>query len=479
MIDFLSRRRYEYYSIKDTGLKDIRLPGNGQREKERIIVVDDLYLLDNAEDREKYYPVLSLLANRTDIWLILISRCPIPGWLKPLYIKQIFVIINGNELCFTEEDEDNYFEKWELSPMRESMKRIRELGNGHPLFSRIVAMQLQKLDKGIGSNTERLKVEYDAIELARRDFWDYLEIYVYDQWSMELQEFLMDISVVEEFDQQMARLITKKNDVGRIILLAQETGDFLIENSKNDAIIYELHIPMKLSMRRRLGRRCTQMHIDGLYYSAGSSYELMGAVPEALSMYEKCHNEESISRLLTLNARKYPGCGYYWELRRYYLALSKEVIQNSPELLAGMSMLHSILLNDEESERWYQVLVEYARTHTGREKKEAQARLLYLDITLPHRGTVQTAEIINNVGNLITDRKNFLPEMSLTNNQPSMMNGGKDFCEWSRRDKELAKSTGKIIELVLGRFGKGLVSIALAESYFEKGMDSYEVWYYV
>ena len=55
------------------------------------------------------------------------------------------------------------------------------------------------------------------------------------------------------------------------------------------------------------------------------------------------------------------------------------------------------------------------------------------------------------------------------------MNGGKDFCEWSKHDRELAKSIGKIVEFVLGKYGKGLVNLALAESFFEKGGDNYEV----
>ena len=53
--------------------------------------------------------------------------------------------------------------------------------------------------------------------------------------------------------------------------------------------------------------------------------------------------------------------------------------------------------------------------------------------------------------------------------------GGKDFCEWSRHDRELAKSIGRLIETVLGKFGKGLINLALAESFFEKGEDSYEI----
>ena len=55
------------------------------------------------------------------------------------------------------------------------------------------------------------------------------------------------------------------------------------------------------------------------------------------------------------------------------------------------------------------------------------------------------------------------------------MNGGKDFCEWSKRDRELARSIGKVVEFILGRYGKGMVDLALAESFLEKGEDNYEV----
>ena len=68
-----------------------------------------------------------------------------------------------------------------------------------------------------------------------------------------------------------------------------------------------------------------------------------------------------------------------------------------------------------------------------------------------------------------------MPEFSVTSNQPSLMNGGKDFCDWSKHDREIAATAGKLVSAFLGRYGKGLVSAALAESFFEKGGDPYEV----
>lgn len=175
------------------------------------------------------------------------------------------------------------------------------------------------------------------------------------------------------------------------------------------------------------------------------------------------------------NARKSPNSAYFYELKQYYLALPEESVKKSPELMCGMSMLQSLLLNPEESERWYQELQAYADSHQGSSRRIAKNNLLYLEIGLPHRGSVDMVNIMKQAYRLVFDRQATLGELSVTSNQPSMMNGGKDFCEWSKKDRELAGKIGKLVEFVLGKYGKGLVNLALAESFFEKGEDNYEV----
>ena len=73
------------------------------------------------------------------------------------------------------------------------------------------------------------------------------------------------------------------------------------------------------------------------------------------------------------------------------------------------------------------------------------------------------------------DKKITIPEFSVTSNLPSIMNGGKDFCRWSKEDEKMAKTVGWAVSLVLGDYGKGLVNLALAESFLEKGRDNQEV----
>lgn len=486
VMDFLARRRYRYYSAVDNDTlqnleEDAAELGqgsdlSGRWGKQPVVVVDDLNLLDMADNMEQWYAILERLARMKSVWLILISRSPVPRWLKPLYFQYLFVVVNEDALRLTDKEKQAYFEKWDISMPDERKERIWKLARGYPMFLRVLVMQMKELC----SNQEQGSINYKAaeqaaIEQAQKDLCDYLESHVYDQWNIELQEFLMDISVVECFDLQMAQIVSKKSNAGQLISLAQEAGNFLEEHGSGDTVVYRLRKYMKQTLMRWLFRKTSCVHIDGLYNSAGSVYESRGDIPMALCMYELCHNEEGISRLLIQNARKNPGMGHYFELRKYYLALPEETIRESAELLCGMSMLHSILMDVDESERWYQELEQYAKLQTGNKRRVAQARLLYLDIGLPHRGTMRMTDLIKRAGIWLVESRMELPELSVTNNQPSIMNGGKDFCEWSRHDRELAKSIGKLVEQVLGRWGKGLVSLALAESFFEKGGDRYEI----
>lgn len=480
--DFLARRRYQYYSIADHSEDELAGEMEAMQEeediacwgKQPIVVIDDLHLLDTEDSRERWYAILQALIKRKGLWLIMISRSPVPRWLKSLYVKYLFIVIEEETLRLTEKERPEYFRIWEFRISQEYADRIWNMARGYPLFLRFLALQVKRLETDLATDADR-DAETTALEVARRDAWDYLEAHVYDQWNIELQEFLMDVAVVEQFDLQMAQFITKNNAAGHWISMAQEVGNFIEEKEMGGTTVFQLRKEMRESLLRRLFRKRSRSHIDMIFYNAGSVYELRGDVPTALRMYEKCQNEEGISRLLIQNVRKNPGAGYYYELKDYYLALSEETIKDSAELMCGMSLLHSILMNIEESERWYRELERYMKRQTGSGRRMARVRLLYLDIALPHRGIIQMTNLLKRASVLLTEERTQLPDFSITNNQPSMMNGGKDFCEWSRHDRELANSIGKLVELVLGRSGKGLVSLALAESFFEKGADSYEV----
>ena len=445
----LGRKTYYYYSAKETSAEQILIPKD---DKHHIIVIDDLYNIMDDGQREAYAETLRLLMQCRNIWLIMISRCAIPQWLMSLHVDNAFLIIEEEDLMLDRCGQDAYFEKWNIKMSMEQAKKIWQTAGGNPLFLRFVALA--------GGDVRQ----------AVDDLWKYF-LYIYDQWDTELQEFMMEISVLERFDASMAQVATGRRNVRQLLKRAQETGNFLKETNGT----YEYNFILQAHMNTLLERKFDAEQMARIYYNAGHMYEMYGDILNALKMYEAGGDEKSILRLLTANARQNPATGHYFGLRRYYLMLPEESICTSPVLMAGMSMLQSMLMNTEESERWYHLLEGYAAKSEGSAKREAKSRLLYLDIGLPHRGIVQILDFMRHAGTLLKEGKAMLPEFSVTSNLPSLMNGGKDFCEWSKKDKALAASAGKLVEFVLGKYGKGLVSIALAESYFEKGQDSGEI----
>lgn len=455
----LKGQNYTHYPVDKTRPEDIVIPARGG-----IVILDNLYALTDQRDREAYAVIIEKLLELPNVWLILISRTHILKWLYPFHIKYVFLTIEEQDFLLTKEEQIQYFDMWSLVFENRQLEYLWKLGQGNPLFLRIIALRAQK-----SKNVRELD---SAIEQGRVDLWDYLSAHVYEQWNMELQEFLMETAIVEEFDTQMATMITGKSNVERLLFEAGEIGNFLLQKENG---FYYYKQGFNCSMQRRLQYTYSDAKKNKLFYNAGHCYEIRNELHKAIKMYDKCEDTDSKARVLITNAREHPGSGNYFAMKQYYLALPDEAVEQSPVLMCVMSMLQSMLLNPEQSEYWYEKLTEYARTHKGTAKKEAKMRLMYLDIALPHRGSDRLAEILKNAGTLIMNRELILPEFSVTSNLPSMMNGGKDFCEWTKKDRELAGSIGKLVELAMGRSGKGLVSLALSESFLEKGADNYQV----
>ncbi|EET60252.1 transcriptional regulator, LuxR family [Marvinbryantia formatexigens DSM 14469] len=487
--DVLARRPYEYYPAAETEPEDIRTEpekiktelaktgrrpektaaaedraektatkeesGTEETEAERIVVIDGLHGVTLQTRQEEYAALIKKLLGQERVRLLLISRAPVPGWLLPLHMEYRFVEIAERDFYFTQKEQEEYLERCGIYLEPDAAGQAWELAKGHP-----AALRLLVMEKG-------------DIRLAVKNMWLWLENHVFDQWEAELQEFLMETSIVENYTRELAGMLTGRNNVDELISRAEELGNFMTKTGQDG--VWEYRWGMRQAMRQRIRKKYNSKEIQRLYSNAGLYYEMHGQIREALDAYETCRDEESVLRVLCANARRNPAAGAYFELREYYLSLPEETVMKNPALISYMSMLHSILMDEEKSEYWYRMLEKYAGEHGGSEKREAKRWLVYLDIALPHRGSAGLIPLLKSAGSMAAGHRTALPELSVTTNLPSLMNGGKDFCEWSKRDKELAASIGKAVSLALGEYGKGLVPLALAESGLEKGADSFEV----
>ena len=137
---FLAGKRYCYIDLAKSGIAElarmVQEKTDAAVEKastQTVFVIDDLHVLETQEDRNACGEMIEELSGRKDVWLILISRAPVPKWLKSAFVRYIFVTIGEEELCLTGKELDTYLEKWELYPTEAACTRIRDLGYGYPL----------------------------------------------------------------------------------------------------------------------------------------------------------------------------------------------------------------------------------------------------------------------------------------------------------------------------------------------------------
>lgn len=451
---YLANRKYCYISCAVEDADGTGIAGTG---RDLVIVMDDLQLLENVQQRRQ---VLDL-AGQKESWLILIGRSPVPSWLMQSYIREGFLMITEEDLRLGQTEIAAYLRTQQVSFTEEDLAFICEKSQGNAYIVRHAALKMRE-GKAMG---QELRKE------IRSAFEDYLENCVMVQWDSDLLEFLMQVSVTEEFTLPLAEMITGNCRADCLLQRAAEAGNFL----SCEHGVYRLRPVLAGALKKRAEKVYGPKKMMDFVYNAGLYYEMHDEIVPALTMFERCGRRERVRELLIRNARLNPGNGHYFELRQYYLRLTEAEIAQSAVLMAGMSMMYSLLMQEEESEYWYGKLKSYAEMSKGGQKREALSWLVYLDIALPHRGSADMIEIMKRVPSLLFDKGISLPEFSVTSNCPSTMNGGKDFCHWSKNDRKLAVSIGKLVERVLGSYGRGFVKAALAESLYEKGEDTYEV----
>lgn len=429
--------------------------------KQQVVIIDDITWIIEEESRQY---IIKLIEHR-EKQVIMCGRARLPEWLKTSCIKHRFLLADKKDLELGVIQTEKLLEAYQVELSQEQISEINKDTKGHVLCTLMIAYQMQN------------KEHYSEVvrEAARLDVFHYYNQALFEKWRPDIRELLMAVSNFQSFCVELAENITGNKMTANLLHIAMAIGDFLI---KHEDGTYEMLPMLRLYLLWKQSleeNRHTQREI---FVRAALYYENNDKIEEALFFYDKAADGESVSRLLIRNASRHPGSGHYFETRKYYFSLPEEKLETSPVLMSGISMLYSLLMQPETSEYWYKKLqfFEQNMADDREEKKEARRRLIYLDIALPHRGSLSMVDILKKVAVFITDRKMTIPEFSVTSNLPSIMNGGKDFCEWSKSDRELARVMKKPIELILGEWGAGLINISLAESFFEKGeRDIYEI----
>lgn len=414
--------------------------------------------LPSLRDPAAQNALCAAIRAHSEMHFVLLSRGPLPGWLMPFEFSGMLSVIGQKDLLLDRAAMQQMLEEAGAPP--EALAAAERDFKGYAITLRMLCRRLAQGKAYTGE-------VYTAV---KRELFVYYDDAVFRRFSLPMRQMLLYASILDGFDMELAKMVSGDPHAGeRMGELLRDTT--MLESDGLDSYHFQ---PIFLEfLRWETKRKLTAEEQREACSRAALYYELHEDAAHALDFYARAGEQHKLSEILIKNANLHPGVGHYYELEKYYYALPRTEVLRSPALMCAMSMLTSMCLDYETSEMWYQELQHYAAglRRTDSEYKEVQGRLAYLDIALPQRGSRGLIEVIANVFRVMSDRQLSVPSFSVTSTLPSIMNGGKDFCEWSKKDELLYATMRRPVEAVLGRDGVGLADCSICESKFEKGED--------
>lgn len=423
----------------------------------KILFVDDLQMMQEEKDLQA---LCSLIRENPDRRFILASRGLPPGCLMAFQYTGLMSVLHADVLLFDREDIRKLFQEWEVPVTDSELSGVTKESIGHPLG---VVITIRHMAEGQTFGPE-------LVAGAFREVFRYFETAIYKRFDLNIRRFLLELAPFEQFDLDMARIVSGDPRVGEMLDWLQRNTTML---RYDETQRFHFWPQFRAFLMWEMDRECPEEKKKTLYSRGGMYYELKEDFVHAMDCYIRGGDHSKVSELLIRSAELHPGMGHYYEMEKYYHSLPEKEILASPALMQAMSMLCAMEMDYEKSEQWYEALKLFAeqcdRMDAG--GRQARSRLAWLDISLPQREVSGLTDTIPAVFRLLRGKEITLPPFSVTSTLPSIMNGGKDFSDWSKKDDMLYQVLRIPVEAVLGKDGVGLADCAIAESKFEKGED--------
>lgn len=422
-----------------------------------ILFVDDLQMMQEEKDLQA---LCSLIRENPDRRFILASRGLPPGCLMAFQYTGLMTVLHADVLLFDREDIRKLFQEWEVPVTDSELSGVTKESIGHPLG---VVITIRHMAEGQTFGPE-------LVAGAFREVFRYFETAIYKRFDLNIRRFLLELAPFEQFDLDMARIVSGDPRVGEMLDWLQRNTTML---RYDETQRFHFWPQFRAFLMWEMDREYPEEKKKTLYSRGGMYYELKEDFVHAMDCYIRGGDHSKVSELLIRSAELHPGMGHYYEMEKYYHSLPEKEILASPALMQAMSMLCAMEMDYEKSEQWYEALKQFAEQCDRMDAGGRQARscLAWLDISLPQREVSGLTDTIPAVFRLLRGKEITLPPFSVTSTLPSIMNGGKDFSDWSKKDDMLYQVLRIPVEAVLGKDGVGLADCAIAESKFEKGED--------
>ena len=429
-------------------------------EREALLVIDGL---DPASDMNTAELTALLAGLGEGQCAILAGRGQMPAELHSLCASGVIATLDRDFIMFDPEEIVQLFLEYGIELLPPEVRLIREQLWGWAFSLHMLAQQILRR----GREPFRARIDDTRADIKRILITD-----VVLAFPEQERQLLYSLSPFERFSEDMARLVTGRNDAPRLMEEIARKSHLLLRSGED---VYTFIPIVRQALFAQLRSLYTQDYINGQYKRAALYEELQNRIPQAISYYKQLGDVEKIRELLIRDTFNRLADGDYVDLRDGYALLREETILTYPELIKGKCIIECLQGHAEESERWYEALEAFIRRTPARDARRQTAleARAYLDLSLAHRGSRNTLKRLLAVARApgLLRSAAWRNGFSVSGNSVSLLNGGLDFCRWVPHGWSIYRLFRQPIELALGRSGSGVSDVAIAECELESRLD--------
>lgn len=261
------------------------------------LVLDDMHLIENSEILKSLPAVLKRLPR--SFATLILSRREIPVEFLPLLRNEEIQLITPDQLRFSEEEIRRYFG---------SLGRFLT-----PEESKFAFMSTDGWAIGVNAIAKSGQIELGA---GHYIFSAYFEQHLWNDWDPALQEFCLRTSIVDEFDPELARRLSGREDAEAVMEDLSRTNNFLSRLHENT---YRYHHLFQDFLREKAAAELT---VSMLYKEAANYYRDHEDYIRALRFWFMSGDYEGIDAFLFLFLfRGYQnGVAHYADFLRGFFA---------------------------------------------------------------------------------------------------------------------------------------------------------------
>jgi LuxR family maltose regulon positive regulatory protein len=299
-----------------------------------ILVMDDYHVVSETEVHQA---VLFLLENQPgNLHIIIASREEPPFSLARLHSHGRMRRITEHDLCFTQQEAENFFNRLmqlELSTQQSEILRLHTEGWA-------AGLQMAALSLANGKSKADFIASFSGKE---RHIVDFLVDEVLSNQSVAVQSFLIRTSILERFNAELCQVLSGDLDSQAVLLHLERNHLFLVPLDANREW-YRYHHLFSELLQSRLNKLHPEQ-VPALHNAAARWHAEQHLPADALRHAQCAQNTELIAQILDQHAISMFALGQVRTVATWLKLLPETVILQYPRLalLAAFNLyFHSI-----------------------------------------------------------------------------------------------------------------------------------------